>query len=987
MDAVDAAPEVRVDVLGPLRLTVGGTEVAVVGMRRRAVLALLALSAGRTVTVATLVDALWPDRVPASGRQALQSHVSRLRAHLGPGAARLATTPEGYRLDLPPDAVDLGRARALLHAARTAPAERSLALLREASALWRGPVLADLTDVAPVRDAAVASERLRQETTRAVVAAALAAGHPGEVLELAAAAAAQDPLTEPTTLLHMRVLAATGRAPDALRVGRAFRRRLGEQTGLDPTAALAAVEREVASGAAGPRISSGARAGAAPHRASALVGRTEEVALLRGLLGSERLVTLAGTGGVGKTSVAVEVARSADDAVVLALAPVDDPGAVPHALASALGLAGVRGDVLTACAALVGDRPALLLVDNAEHLLAAVRDAVAALLGACPRLRVLVTSREPLGLAAERTVRLAPLDVPVAGTGPEHVRDSPAVSLFLARADRVRPGVVTTPADLAVVAEVVRRLDGIPLAIELAAGRLSTLGLRDLRDRLDRALDLLGDGRPTADARHRTLRATIAWSDALLSPDERLLLQNLAAFPDGLDLAAAERLAAAVGTHGDPATLLARLVDASVLQVELDGATRYRLLETVRSYAAGTADGHAGVEHLLRWARGLVADVAAGMETEREPAADATLRRELANLRAAWHAARTRGSVDDAAELVVGLVAAVGYRDLLELRAWALELAEDPSLVGHVHEAAVLGVAAEAAYQGGDPARADALARAGLACARDDEGRWHCLLPLAVVALARGAHAEAVEHALAAARLGPAPRETYGVAALASAYAGDLVSARSLADRGRPCATSPTLRAWAAYVDGEIAQLAGELDAAEGHYVDAVEAARVSGAGFLLGVAGIGLLSVQSARGRVREALTGYLGVVDHFAATGNWTHLWPALRDLADLLGRLDDPAAARSLHAAADAAPDAPADGRRPRGPGAQNPTDRPAVLTVAREAVGCALDRLPDRASPTATAGVGEPGAEFPRPDRVGRMLPLSSGHPGRQARGRA
>lgn len=967
MHAVDAVPEVRVDVLGPLRLTVGGTEVAVVGMRRRAVLALLALAGGRTVTVATLVDALWPDSAPASGRQALQSHVSRLRAHLGPGAARLATAPDGYRLDVPPDAVDLGRVRALLRDARTTPdPEHALALLREASSLWRGPVLADLTDVAPVRDAVVASERLRRETTEAVVAAALAAGRPGEVLELAAAVAAQDPLAEPSTVLHMRVLAATGRAPDALRVGRAFRRRLTERTGLDPTPALAAVEREVASGGAGAGTTAAAWPGV-PHRADPLVGRTEQVTLLRGLLGRERLVTVAGPGGVGKTSVALEVVRSADDAVVLALAPVDDPGAVPHALASVLGLAAVRGDVLTACAALLGDRPALLLVDNAEHLLAAVRDAVATLLGSCPRLRVLVTSREPLGLAAERTVRLAPLDVPEAGTDPERVRDSPAVTLFLARADRVRPGVVTTPQDLVVVAEVVRRLDGIPLALELAAGRLSTLGLRDLRDRLDRALELLGDGRPTADARHRTLRATIAWSDALLSPDERLLLQHLAAFPDGLDLAAAERLAGAVGTHGDPATLLARLVDASVLHVDFDGTTRYRLLETVRAYAAGTggtADGHAGPEHLLRWARELVADVAAGMETEREPEADATLRRELANLRAAWHVARARGSVDDAAELVIGLFAAVGYRDLLEIRAWALDLAQDPSLVGHAHEAAVLGVAAEAAYQGGDPARADALARAGLARARDDEDRWFCLVPLAVVALARGAHAQAVEHALAAAPLRPSPRETYGIAALASAYTGELATARSLADRGRPAATSPTLRAWAAYVDGEIAQLEGELDSAEGHYDDAVEAARASGAGFLRGVARVGLLSVQSARGRVREPLTGYLEVVDHFAATGNWTHLWPALRDLADLLERLGDPTAARLLHAAADAAPDAPADERRPRGPVvAAGPTDRAAVLTVAREAVGHALDRLPDLASPAAPAGAGGAGPLAP------------------------
>ncbi|MBB2922132.1 BTAD domain-containing putative transcriptional regulator [Cellulomonas cellasea] len=970
MQAVDAVPDVRVDVLGPLRLTVGDAAVDVVGTRRRAVLALLALAPGRTVTVATLVDALWPGGAPASGRQPLQSHVSRLRAQLGPAGARLVTVPDGYRLDLPPGAVDLGRARTLVREARTtADAAHALALLREAAALWRGPVLADLTDVPPVRDAVVACERLRRETTEALVAAGLAAGRAPEVLELAAAAAAQDPLAEPSTVLHVRALAATGRAPDALRVARAFRRRLAEETGLDPTPALAAAEREVAAGVAGPGTTDGAEGGV-PHRVSALVGRAEQVAALRGLLAHERLVTLAGTGGVGKTSVALEVARSADDAVVLTLAPVDDPGAVPHALAAALGLAAVRGDVLTACAALLADRPALLLVDNAEHLLAAVRDAVATLLAACPRLRVLVTSREPLGLAAERTVRLSPLPVPEPGADAAHVRDSPAVALFLARADRVRPGVVATADDLTVVAEVVRRLDGIPLAIELAAGRLSTLGLRDLRDRLDRALDLLGDGRPTADARHRTLRATIAWSDALLAADERLLLQHLAAFPDGLDLAAAEGLARAVGTHGDPATLLARLVDASVLHVDFDGGTRFRMLETVRAYAAGTADGRVGPEHLLRWARDLAADVAAGMETEREPEADATLRRELANLRAAWHAARTRGTVDDAAALVVGLFEAVAYRDLLEIRAWSLALAEDPALEGHPRAAAVLGVAAEAAYQGGDPARAESLARAGLACAHDDEGRWFCLLPLAVVALARGAHADAVGHAVAAATLRAAPRETFGIAALATAYGGALDAARSLADRGRSAATSPTLRAWAAYVDGEIAQLAGDLDDAEAGYVDAVAAARASGAGFLLGVAHVGLVSVQAARGRVREALTGYREVVDRFAATGNWTHLWAALRDLADLLWRLGDGETAALLHSGADAAPDAPADPRRPRRSTPLPGPPRAAVLTAAREAVERALVGLGDGATdPTSVAAdAGERAGPPPPAGRV-------------------
>jgi DNA-binding SARP family transcriptional activator len=250
---VDAPTSVRVDVLGPLRLVVDGAAVAVVGPKRRAVLALLALAEGRTVAVDHVVDALWPVDLPGSARQAVHTHVSRLRALLGSAAARLQTWPGGYRLDL--DELDLGQARTALARAR---ADRdpagALALLREAHALWRGPVLADLCDVAPIAAAAQDCAQLHREVTDALVSCALAAGRPGEVVGLAAAAHAADPLREPAVLLLMRTLGATGRAPEALRVGREYRRRLAEETGLDPAPALGALERDIARGAAGPPV-------------------------------------------------------------------------------------------------------------------------------------------------------------------------------------------------------------------------------------------------------------------------------------------------------------------------------------------------------------------------------------------------------------------------------------------------------------------------------------------------------------------------------------------------------------------------------------------------------------------------------------------------------------------------------------------------------------------------------------------------------------
>ncbi len=415
---MDASASVRVEVLGPLRVVVDDAAVEVRGPKRRAVLALLALAEGRTVSVDHLVDALWPSEVPESGRQALHTHVSRLRTGLGPAAARLQTGHDGYRLELGAAELDVAQARSLLATARSGarrdPAG-ALPLLREAHALWRGPVLADLTDVAPIAVAVEGCARLHREVTDALIACAIDAGQAADdVVGLAAAAHASDPLREPAVLLLMRALAAAGRAPEALRTGREYRHRLADETGLDPSPALGELERDIAGGAAGPAPTP-ARAPARPT--TRLIGREAQVAALHRLLATERLVTLVGPGGVGKTRVALEVAAPDGTDVVLLLAPVTDPTALPHALAAALNLHVVQGDVLAACVAVLGDRPGLLVVDNCEHLLDAVRDAVEVVLSSCPRLTVLATSREPLGLAAEHTFRLAPLPLPGPGRG------------------------------------------------------------------------------------------------------------------------------------------------------------------------------------------------------------------------------------------------------------------------------------------------------------------------------------------------------------------------------------------------------------------------------------------------------------------------------------------------------------------------------------------------------------------------------------------
>ncbi|WP_151484749.1 AfsR/SARP family transcriptional regulator [Streptomyces albicerus] len=964
------SPSVRVEVLGPLRLVVDGASVDVPGPKRRAVLALLALAEGRTVTVYHLMDALWPSEVPESGRQALHNQVSRLRGHLGPAVARLETRQDGYRLALGRDELDVTQARALLATARTT-AQRDPAgtfrLLQEAHGLWRGPVLAGLTDIPPVATAVEEYAQLRREVTDALIAGAVAAGQADGILGLAAASSAADPLREPAVLLLVRALAATGQAPEALRAGREYRRRLVDETGLDPSPALDELEREVIGGAEGsasgrrevpalpgvPTLPGVAAGPGAPTRPTTpLIGRSAQVAALHRLLAAERLVTLVGPGGVGKTRVALEVARQSGTVTVLLLAPVTDPAAIPHALAAALNLKVDRGDVLSACVAVLSDRPGLLMIDNCEHLLDGVRDTVDTILSTCSGISLLATSREPLGLAAEHVSRLAPLPLPHPDQDPSRV---PSVALFLDRARRVRPGPPPTPAQLRTIADIVHRLDGMPLAIELAAGRLSTFSLADLRGRLDRSLDLLGGSSPSTDSRHRTLRATIEWSYQLLTEDERRLFRHLSVFVDGVDLDTAERLAADVGLESDPGSTLARLVDASMIEASFEGTTRYRMLETLRAFGldrlAAAGEDKAAAERLLRWAVELTSWIGTAMDTEREPEADAVLRRELPNLRAAWRLVRGQGPLDDAVTMVAALFDAVAYRDLVEIRDWAEELADDPALADHPSAVAVLGVAAEAAYHRGDYRRADRLSRTGLAKAADSAGSWHCLMVLSVADLARGAYDDVVEHSLAAVELAGPQRESLGIAALAKAYAGDLEEARRLNDRGLAAAVSPSMLSWGAYVAGEIDSLAGHSEPAERHYLRAIDLARTSGATFLVGVATVGLHSVRACAGRVDEALDGYRDAIEYFARNGNWTHLWTALRNLADLLRRLGDDEPAALIDAAADQAPDAPAvEGTRPAPdrshdaePTAHTATaaatpipGRPAVLEAARQAI---------------------------------------------------
>ena len=552
------------------------------------------------------------------------------------------------------------------------------------------------------------------------------------------------------------------------------------------------------------------------------------------------------------------------------------------------------------------------MLDNCEHLLQPVRRLVATLMSACTELTVLATSRERLGLPVERICRIAPLALAAHDHGAD-IEDVPAVAVFLERARRVREAFAPDDHELALIAGIVRRLDGMPLAIELAAGRLASLSLADLAARLDRALDVLGGGTETGDERHSTLRAAIEWSYELLPVEQQRVLRNLAIFPDGFDLATAEAVAAEVAPSVDPTSAVAHLVDASMLEATLGDVPRYWMLDTLRSFGLDRLAAHqeheSAMARFLEWAASFVRWVDDTIVTADEPLANRRLLAELGNLRAAWHHARSADDLDLMAELVTSLHWGAVASGLTEILSWAVELATHPQLVDHPRAASVLGAASNGCWMtAGDVDRAGALAEQGLALASEQDwlSRERCLSSLGDARLFEGRFDEAVALYLEGGDGTPWRDALCASAAMAAAYGGHLDRARAInlevADSVWPGAL-----AMHHYAAGEIDNLAGAWTPAAWHYREASRVSEACGASFVQALAAVGLVSVQAASGDIDAALRGYAELIDYWERTGAWTQQWTTLRNLADLLDQLEDHDCASLLRRAADEAPEA--------------------------------------------------------------------------------
>jgi predicted ATPase/DNA-binding SARP family transcriptional activator len=569
------------------------------GARLRGLLIALALEPGHAVPKATLVDWIWGEHPPSDAANALQRLVSRLRKALPGGLVE--GQADGYRLTVEPDAVDAVRFERLVGQARNDEDPGRVRLLRQALALWRGAAMqgVGLQDSAAFDAAVTRLEGLRLTAMEDRFDAEISLGHGGELVTELTDVVAAHPVRERLVAALMRVLVTTGRDTEALLAYQRTREALADALGVDPSPELSALHVALLRGELGRREQSWREEGRKTNLRAELtsfVGKDDDVAAVRELIAEHRLTTLIGPGGSGKTRLATETARTLlgdlpDGAWLVELAAIGADGDVAQSTLAALGLrdallGGAPDAELTdRLIAAIREREALLILDNCEHVIGSAAAFAHRVLGECQQLRILATSREPLGITGEALWLVEPLALPEGDASPGEIESSPAVQLLQDRAGAVRKDLAADAHSLSTMARVCRALDGMPLAIELAAARLRTMSLDQLANRLDDRFRLLTGGSRTALPRHKTLRAVVDWSWELLTDAERMVLRRLAVFSGGASLDAAEQVCGDVVERAEVLELLTALTEKSLLLTEGDSAPRYRMLDTIKEYA------------------------------------------------------------------------------------------------------------------------------------------------------------------------------------------------------------------------------------------------------------------------------------------------------------------------------------------------------------------------------------------------------------------
>jgi predicted ATPase/DNA-binding SARP family transcriptional activator len=888
---VGAAPHATVEVLGPIRVVdASGADITPAGALQRRLLALLVLRRDRVVSTDAAVEALWPDRRPRDATAALQNQVSRLRKAL-PGVD-ITAAGDGYALSSASLAVDVDTLSGL-PVAREVDARAAVDAILER---WQGPAYPELVDVDDGRIEAARLEELRVQLLEVRAERRLAEGAGADIVPELARLVDEHPMREQPVSLLMQALATAGRRVEALRAYDDFRRRLGDELGIDPSPMLGA-QHDALLREGLPRSPttsarfSGVTLRRLPVPATRLIGREALLREVEADVDAHRVVTLVGPGGVGKTRLVVELGHAlqagGERPVALCELNATAPEAVVERVAAELGIEPRAGsDLVERIVYVLDDDPLVLLLDGCEHALDPIAALVERLVARCPEVRVVVTSQERLRVRGEQVLRVPSL--------PSEDEEAAAVQLFVERARTAAPDVVISPSELTTVAEVARRLDGLPLAIELAAARLHTHELAEVAAGLDERFSLLSHGYRDS-ARHGSLRAAVSWSYDLLDERAQRLLAELSVFAG--PFAAAD--ATAVCDLDPPVRTddLAQLVERSLLTRTDD--RRYALLETLRAFGAEqlAASGATGAahrrhaEHFAAWTEEADRRL---LDGGRGPMA--ALEAAVPDLRAALDHLLADHRVDLAGQLVAPLRDFGFFGSRPDVLAWADRVvAADPE--GKDPGAArVVAVSAYASWMVGDTAASVASSERALQLSQAASASppTPVLALCGNSALITGRLEEAAQwyqQAMAAATAEGDVAQQQLVATtevLGLAYSGD-PRARDRADGllATVADAETPYAAYAWYAAGE-ACLASDDECARGRLTRAMELAESTGAALVTGVAGASRASIDARVGDATAAVAEYRWLIPHWRRAGVWATQWTMLRSIARLLERL---------------------------------------------------------------------------------------------------
>ncbi|WP_182347104.1 AfsR/SARP family transcriptional regulator [Tomitella gaofuii] len=902
-------------VLGTLEVSRGGSALPVPGGRRRAVLARLLVQPGHAAPADALIEAAWGERLPKHPRDALHTVLSRLRTLLGDDALRADSG--GYALTAPGDAVDSLRFEALCARAASSAPEPAGDLLDRALALWRGPAFAEYSDLdfATATAARLDLRRLGALETRAALH--LDAAEFPDAVERLEEVLAEDPHRERAMELLMTALTRDGRRADAVRRYERFLTRLADEFGIGPSSALREARTRIVVRDPTCRLTQ-----PPPHRGASLdtggafFGREAAQSTLVRTTAEDRLVTVTGTGGVGKTRLVAEALpalarRSGIPIAVVGLATVA-PGGADDAVAAALGLGRPTSTSRDAVVEYLSISSVLLVLDNCEHLLAEAASLVESILRSCPRVRVIATSRHRLGVRHERVLPLDPLPVPDADRHTASVRTSAALGLFLDRVKRLHPSYSVTTRDLPVMAEICRRLDGLPLALELAASRASVVGLAPVVAWLDSQVP----GVPAPE-----LSALIDWSYRLLSDEQRRLLSILSVFAAEFDIDDVQELLNAPGLQccADVPTSLAALVEASLLsRTPAADDVRYRMLSLVRSFAAERL-AESGVEESVRTAhaermRRRVEKIATGHDGRTAPEALARLRHSRADIGAAVRWSTDAGRYPLAAAITGPIGLCPHWEPELDMAAPIIAVARACAERKVAHSALAVATGGYTRVCRGELDEGRSLALVAADMAEAPRERFLARFVLGVCTVYAGEHEESRRWWQEIERmdgLGVAQRaEAHIALALLACFRGELDESHrlcSVALAATACAGVMDAHAFALYARGEAE---ARTDPARGADTlgAAAEQAADCGAYQVNLMARVARLATLVRLGEHAAAVGSLVPLLHDERRSGAWPQVWKTVRSLAELClahGRDED---AAFFFAAADAAPSAP-------------------------------------------------------------------------------